>query len=192
MALFTRLRRRPQPQDEAFSDAVLVHAHGLYRYATRLVREPADAEDLVQETMIKALRAFDRLRPNTNHRAWVFTILRNTWLSRQRKAGREQPLEDPTVLPDLRAIHPAVQMVRREDGYRHGFDDEVLRALDRLPEPQRTAIVLCDVEGMSYEEIADVMTCPVGTVRSRIHHARRRLREGLSAYARQAGYGGTG
>ena len=80
-------------------------------------------------------------------------------------------------------------MIRAVDGFRHGFDDQVLAALDDLPEHQRTAVVLCDVEGMPYDDIAEVMGCPVGTVRSRIHHARRRLREGLATYARQQGIG---
>ncbi len=181
-------RKRAQIERE-FMAHVFVHAEGLYRYALRLTGQPQSAEDLVQDALARAFDAFERLRPNTNHRAWVFTILRNAFISTQRRLGREQELEDPTILPDDDAPTALDRLAHAGDGYRHGFEDEVLAALQALSEQQRTAVVLCDVEGMSYEDIAAVMACPVGTVRSRIHHARRRLREVLDAYARGKGYG---
>lgn len=168
---------------------VFVHADGLYRYALRLAGDADAAADLVQDALVSACDAYDRLRPDTNHRAWVFTILRNRFLSRMRRAGREEELSEPDRVPDS-APDALDRMVRQEDGYRHGFDDHVLLALGSLSEPQRTAVLLCDVEGMRYEEIAIVMGCPVGTVRSRIHHAREKLRQALEVYARTQGYGG--
>ena len=171
---------------DAFMDVVFVHADGLFRYALRLAGDPDTAADLVQETFTRAFDAFDRLRPNTNHRAWTFTILRNAFLSRMRRAAREEILADPELtLPTLLGAEAA--NVPALDA--RGFEDSVVSALDTLPEPQRTAVLLCDVEEMSYEEIAQVMECPVGTVRSRIHHARRRLRELLAGHAKEKGYG---
>lgn len=182
-------RRRPR-EDSAFVESVVTHADGLYRYALRLTGDEQVAADLVQESLTRAVEAFERLRPDTNHRAWIFTILRNAWISRMRRAGREVELVEPELLVDDDAPEAHEALVRPDDGYRHGFEDQVLRALSRLPEAQRSAILLCDVEGLRYEEIALVMGCPVGTVRSRIHHARRQLRDWLEEYARQRGYGG--
>jgi RNA polymerase sigma-70 factor (ECF subfamily) len=165
-----------------FLERVFVHADALYRYAYRLAGDRQTAEDLVQESLVRALQAFGGVRPDTQHRAWVFTILRNTFLSQLRK-HREEVVEDP----EPAALDASPEGVLELRG--GGLGDEVQKALDRLPESQRTALVLCDVEGMTYEEIAQVMTCPVGTVRSRIHHARRRLRLSLGGYARGVGYG---
>lgn len=186
--------KRRDDAERAFLEHVVVHWEGLFRYALRLANnDEQEAEDLVQETLIKALKAFDRTlarqRGEVNLRGWAFTILRNTFLSRVRRSGRELPLDEPSQVEDSGPAPPQIlALVRPDDGYRHGFEDEVLAALDALPETQRSAIVLCDIEGMTYEEIATVLDCPVGTVRSRIHHARRRLRETLSGYANARGY----
>ena len=154
---------------EPFMTQVFVHTDGLYRYALRLCGRPSYAEDLVQEALLKAYRAFRKTRRNSNHRAWVYTILRNTYVSSCRKQRAEVPLA-----PEHQNI-PALR-VAPDDGSHRGFCDEVSGALSELSETQRTAVLLCDVEGFSYGEIATVLGCPVGTVRSRIHHARRRLR----------------
>jgi len=169
-------------------DAVFVHSDGLYRYALRLTADEHAASDLVQDALTKAFDAFERLSPDANHRAWVYTIARNTFISRHRKSGREQELEDPNLLPGDEP-DPLSRMARPSDGYRHAFDDDVLGALEELSEPQRTAVVLCDIEGLSYEEIAGIMECPLGTVRSRIHHARKKIRDTLasSGYAQKRG-----
>ncbi len=179
---------RQGEQEQAFLEQVFVHWDGLFRYAMRLTGSADQAEDLVQESLAKAFKAFGRLREGTSHRSWVYTILRNTFLSRVRKQGRELPLEDPGAVVDQGRAPIERAVVRAEDGYRHGFEDEVLAALQALPEGQRTAVVLCDVEGLSYEEIGHVLGCPIGTVRSRIHHARRRLRAALAGYADARGY----
>ncbi|MGM0574798.1 MAG: sigma-70 family RNA polymerase sigma factor [Myxococcota bacterium] len=186
-----RWLRRTRDTEEAFLEDVFVHADGLFRYAMRLCGDEDQADDLVQETLTRAFDAFGRCRPGTNHRAWAFTILRNTFFSRCRRAGRETDLPEPEGVADPAGRHPSDGMVRPDDGYLHGFDDRVVEALGHLSETQRTAVVLCDVEGMDYEEIARVMECPVGTVRSRIHHARKRLRKRLAGYARRNGYGGS-
>ncbi len=175
--------------EQAFIEHVFSERDGLYRYALRLCGGDRDqASDLVQDSLLKAFDAFGRLRPGTNHRAWVFTITRNTFLSGVRRAGREEALEDPASVVDRWSPAAPQQLVRADDGFRHGFEDQVLAALGRLSEPQRSAVVLCDVEGLRYEEIAEVLGCPVGTVRSRIHHARRSLRDALAGYAADKGY----
>jgi len=181
-------RGRNQDVEQAFVAHVFAHWEGLHRYAVRLSGSEHEAEDLVQEALTKAFQAFDRVREDTNYRAWVFTILRNAFLSRVRKSGRELPLEDSVSVVDDAGGALDHALVRQDDGWRHGFEDEVLAALGELPESQRTAIVLCDVEGLTYDEISHVLGCPIGTVRSRIHHARRRLRSTLAGYANARGY----
>lgn len=181
LALFSILKGRRNARGRSahvrqdFMDRVFIHADSLYRYALRLTGDEHSASDLVQETLTKAFVAFERLGPDANHRAWIFTIARNTFVSAQRRAGRLEELSDPHNVPSrdpdvLRTI------AGPHDNYRHAFDDEVLAAIHELSETQRTAVVLCDIEGMSYDEIAAVMGCPVGTIRSRIHHGRKRLR----------------
>lgn len=188
MAWFRKRRRRDREAEAAFVEHVFSHWEGLFRYAVRLSGDEHTAEDLVQESLTKAYRAFDRCREDTNYRAWIFTILRNTFLSRARRTGRELPLEDPVSVADEGAANLEHALVTPDDGWRHGFEDEVLAALGELAETQRTAVVLCDVEGLTYDEISHVLGCPIGTVRSRIHHARRRLRATLAGYANARGY----
>jgi RNA polymerase sigma-70 factor (ECF subfamily) len=146
------------------------------------------AADLVQESLTKAVEAFERLRPDTNHRAWIFTILRNAWISRIRRSGREVELVEPELVADDEPEVAGESLVRADDGYRHGFEDQVLRALERLPESQRSAVVLCDVEGMRYEEIAEILGCPVGHG-AQPHPPRAAAARGwLDVYARERGY----
>jgi len=179
---WTRSRR-----ERRFHKKLMIHADALYAYALRLTTNPTDAEDLVQEALLKAFDALDRLPTNANYKGWVFTILRNTWLSRMRRYGR---LEYRSVPPDAADHRPdPLGVIESGRGHRakDRFDDVVHSALAELPEVQRSAILLCDVEKMPYQEIARVMGCPVGTVRSRIFHARRALRLVLEEYAEEQG-----
>lgn len=181
--------RTKRDAERDFMERVFVHWDGMYRYALRLTGSESEAHDLVQEAMTKALQHFDRVRPETNYRAWVYTIVRNTFVSRVRKGDRISLVEDI----DLHAAEPeaptgSVMEVLGQDRFKEGFEDEVLAALQQLPEVQRTAVVLCDIEGLDYEAIAHVLDCPVGTVRSRIHHARKRLKQVLAGYAQRRGY----
>lgn len=184
--------RAKRDAERDFMERVFVHWDGMYRYALRLTGSESEAKDLVQETMTKALQHFDRVRPGTNYRAWVYTIVRNTFVSRIRKGDRISLVEDM----DAHASGPSAQgpevsmlEVLGTDKFKEGFEDEVLAALQELPEVQRTAVVLCDIEGLDYEAIAHVLDCPIGTVRSRIHHARKRLKLALAGYARERGFG---
>ncbi len=184
--------KQKRDAEREFMDRVFSHWEGMYRFALRLSGSEAEAQDLVQEAMAKALQHFERMPIDTHWRAWAYTIVRNAFVSKARKAGRESLLEDADLLPsptDRPLASATVAPVPALEAFRAGFEDEVLAALMTLPEGQRTAVVLCDIEGLDYEEIAHVLDCPVGTVRSRIHHARKRLREALATYASQRGYG---
>lgn len=182
--------RKKRDAERDFMERVFVHWDAMYRYALRLTGTEAEAQDLVQDAMAKALQNFEKVRPDTNWRAWVFTIVRNTFISRMRKSGRETFVEDADKIasePDA-PVGAALEALGGDQRFREGFEDEVLHALQVLPESQRTAVVLCDIEGLEYEEIAHILDCPVGTVRSRIHHARKRLKSALAGYAAARGF----
>jgi RNA polymerase sigma-70 factor (ECF subfamily) len=179
------------PVDErkaGFEREALVHLDALYRVALRLAGNAADADDLVQETMLKAYRAWDQYQPGTNAKGWLLTILRHTFINEYRRRARH-----PENV-DIDAIEPfaVFEDVQEDDPQGRFFDqivdDEVLRAIDALPEQFREAIVLSDVEGLSYEEIARIIGVPLGTVKSRLFRARRVLQRNLYQYAVDMGY----
>ena len=169
----------------AFARDVLHHSDGLYRYALKLTRNEEEAEDLVQETLLKAYRAYTKTREASNHRAWAYTILRNEFISRKRRPKREISL-DPAVQAECQASDSDVVIPFQGEWQQH-VSDEVLDALDQLGEIHRSVVVLCDIEGLTYEEIAQVMECPIGTVRSRVFHARKQLRQHLKQFAKDVG-----
>ncbi len=169
----------------AFARDVLEHSDGLYRYALKLTRDEQEAEDLVQETLLKAYRNYAKTRTASNYRAWSYTILRNEFISRKRKQSPEVPL-DSEVESGRFAINATDSAPFQED-WTQGVSDEILAALDQLGEVHRSVIVLCDVEGLTYEEISLVMQCPIGTVRSRVFHARKQLRQHLREFAQELG-----
>ena len=177
-----------QKQREFESEA-LVHLDALYGLALRLSGgdEPR-AEDLVQEAVLKAYRAWDRFEAGTNCRAWLMTILRNTFINqfRQQKT-RPTPVEFEQV-----AERPSSDALYEADPEGEIFDriidDQVIAAIDELPDEFRVAVVLSDLEGLSYQEVADLMGIPVGTVKSRLFRARKRLQERLYDYAVEMGY----
>jgi len=172
----------------SFEREALVHLDTLYRVALRLTGNAAEADDLVQETMLKAYRAWDQFEKGTNAKAWLLTILRHAFINEYRRRTRH-----PETV-DLDAIEPfsVFEELQDEDPQSSFFDrivdDEVLRAIDDLPEQFRETVVLSDVEGMSYEEIARVLGVPVGTVKSRLFRARRLLQQKLYDYAVGMGY----
>src|SRR3989475_9507702 len=163
----------PTPADEAekrtsFEREALVHLDSLYRVALRLTGNAAEADDLVQETMLKAYRAWEQYQKGTNAKGWLLTILRHAFINEYRRRTRH-----PETV-DLDAIEPfaVFEDLQEEDPQGRFFDqivdDEVLRAIDELPEQFREAIVLSDLEGMSYEEGARILSVPIGTVKSRL------------------------
>lgn len=184
-------------RSELFEAEMLPHLDALYRFALRLAGDADQAEDLVQETVLRAWRSFERYQPGTRAKSWLFTICRNVFL-RQRERGqrhsdiveREAPRSDPGGSVDV--VNPLWVDLRDSDPEGQFFarivDDEVLGAIDALPEEYRTAVVLSDLEGLDYREIGEVMGVPVGTVKSRLFRGRRRLQKALYEYAVEMGY----
>ena len=166
----------------------------LYGAAMRLTRNPQDAEDLVQETYAKAFAAFHQYRPGTNLKAWLYRILNNTFISNYRKAQRQPKQADVAEVEDWQeydaSTHASSGLQSAEaEAIENLPDSEIRDALARLPEDRRLAVYLADVEGFSYQEISEIMDTPIGTVMSRLHRGRRQLRDLLTDYARDLGYG---
>jgi len=156
-----------------------------------MTRNPADAEDLLQETFLKAYRAYDRFEDGTNLRAWLFRILTNTYISTYRTKQREPIVEDMGEVEDLylyrRLAATGMSRSAEDAALERLTAPEVLEALDNLPEQFRLAVLLSDVEQFSYKEIAEITDVPIGTVMSRIHRGRKSLQEALAQYAAQEG-----
>jgi len=182
----------PEPQpptDRArFEQQVLPYLGQLYPAALQMTRNASDAEDLVQETMAKAYTAFHQFTPGTNLRAWLHRILATTFINSYRKKKREPAIapsrdrDDWQAAPDVFA--PIVPSAEAEALDRLA-DSEVLRALRDLPADFRTAIYLADIEGYPYREVAQIMGTPIGTVMSRLHRGREKLRAKLASYGPQ-------
>ena len=162
-----------------FRRDALVHLDALYNFAVYLTRNPPEAEDLVQETYARAFRFSHRFQPGTHLRAWLFQILRNTFLTFYRLREREAAVaEDGVPDWDTPMFHDAPD----EDSRAMDAHTDLERAMRRLPEEFRTVLLLAEVEGLPLEEVARVMACPVGTVKSRIFRAKERLRGLLRDY----------
>ncbi|HWQ70409.1 MAG TPA: sigma-70 family RNA polymerase sigma factor [Patescibacteria group bacterium] len=170
-----------------FEEVAVPHLPLLYRVAYRLTGQRADAEDLVQETLFKAFRSFYQFQEGTNCKAWLLTILRHTHLDHVRKTAKEPPTEPwDEVEPLVDGSQLSVEQI--ELAFEKALPTEVEQALLALPPQQRLSVILADLEEMRYEEIAKVLDCPVGTVRSRLHHGRALLRRGLWEFAKARGY----
>jgi RNA polymerase sigma-70 factor (ECF subfamily) len=174
--------RRQRAAPDTFSNEVLGYLEPLYATAMRLTRNRADAEDLVQDTMVRALRFRDRFEPGTNLRAWLYTILHNTWRNRIRDTAREATDVDSERIEELAstADGPAEVETPEQVLIRSTMDADLKEALDGLPDAFRQAVWLRDVEEFSYAEIAKMLDVPIGTVMSRISRGRRQLYEKLT------------
>ena len=161
----------------------LSHLDALYNLARWLARDPTEAEDLVQETYLRAIRAAHQFQPGTNLRAWLFQILRNTFFTRYKRKGREPEVMDPEVLDRMSTLEGPTGVENRLAGPQDGTAGlDLTAALKRLPEAYRSVVLLADVEDFSMGEIARIMDCPVGTVKSRLFRARAILKELLRDY----------
>ncbi len=181
-------------KQEIFDREFLPHINSMYNFGYRLTLERDDAKDLVQDTYFKAFRFIESFQRGTNAKAWLFRILKNSFINDYRKKAKEptkvdyQEVEsyynsedvDRQITPDLRV-----------DALKDMIGDEISNALNALDVDFRTVIILCDLEGFKYEEMAKILDIPIGTVRSRLHRARQLLKEKLSLYAKSMGYKNT-
>lgn len=178
-------------REDNFSSETLPHRDALYNYALKISGNADDAQDLVQETYYKAYRHFDKFQSGTNSKAWMFMILKNSFINDYRKSKREPYKLD---YEQIQNFYDNVKSDRAEENnldkefYNDLLDDELTQAIDQLPTKMREVFLLCDLEGYSYEETADLVQCPIGTVRSRLHRARHMLQEILFDYAKDKGF----
>jgi RNA polymerase sigma-70 factor, ECF subfamily len=170
-----------------FEQEALVHHDALYGFALKLARARDEAEDLVSDTVLRAFERWEQYRPGTNIRAWLFTILYHLFVSRKRRIdAREVPDSDTGA---GRSTRDAVGDADPESTFYDSFlDDEIVRAIDSLPDEYRTTVVLSDIQELRYAEIAEILGIPEGTVKSRLFRGRRLLQRKLRGYAEAMGY----
>jgi RNA polymerase sigma-70 factor (ECF subfamily) len=174
-----------------FEKEMVPHLRSLYHFAYRLSNDEDDANDLVQDTYLKAYRFLSSFEQGSNAKAWLFRILKNSFINNYRRIAKQPNKIDyeeaENFLSTAQASHSDT-IDAREKMFRGLVGDEVARALNRLPVDFRTVIILCDIEEFTYEEISRIIDIPIGTVRSRLHRARKMLRESLCSYALSMGY----
>jgi RNA polymerase sigma-70 factor (ECF subfamily) len=177
-----------------FERQALVHMDTMFGAAYRLTRNPRDAEDLVQDSLLRAYRFWDSFQQDSNCKAWLLRIVTNTFINEyQRKKRSREVLEAATAEQDatdgvLVQSDASDKQSPEKALLQQSVSDDVQRALDQLPEDFRTAVILCDMQGLSYKEIAEIMGCPVGTVMSRLFRGRKLLAAGLREFAVAEGF----
>jgi RNA polymerase sigma-70 factor (ECF subfamily) len=172
------------PLRDEFAQEALQHLDSMYGAAMRLTRSEADADDLVQDAFLKAYRFYDHFEPGTNLRAWLLRILTNTFINKYRRTTRERKVldgQEAEPVGDGVMSRASMRALQDPDGdaMRALVTGEIQKALDELPDEYRLMIVLADVEELSYKEIADIVGCPIGTVMSRLHRARKQMQAKL-------------
>ncbi len=178
-------------KDRVFEKEFLPHINALYNFAFHLTYNEEDANDLVQETYMKAYRFISSYVEGTNAKAWLFKILKNAFINEYRKKSKRPTkvdYEEIVSYHDSEDTSYIGSLDLREEIYQGMLGDEVTKALNALPVDFKTVVLLCDIEGFTYEEIAKIIDIPIGTVRSRLHRARNMLKEKLKEYASNLGY----
>jgi RNA polymerase sigma-70 factor, ECF subfamily len=180
-----------------FAELAMEYMPALYSAALRMTRSSADAEDLVQETYLKAYRGFEGFTEGTNLKAWLYRILTNTYINSYRAARRRPEITDVEDVEDLYLYHrlqaEGAELGRsaEDEALERITDDDVKEAIESLPDAFRIAVLLADVEGFSYKEIAEITDVPIGTVMSRLHRGRRALQKALASFAEARGLVGS-
>jgi RNA polymerase sigma-70 factor (ECF subfamily) len=176
-----------------FEAAAMPFVDALYNTAYRMTRNSEDAEDLVQETYLKAYRYYDKFEEGTNFKAWLFKIMKNTFINNYRKRQQTPALSDFADIEESFESQVSEDVARpiknpEEEFLENVLDEDVQRALDKLPPDYRMVVILADLEGFSYKEIAEILEVPVGTVMSRLYRGRRLLEAAMLEFAREHGY----
>jgi RNA polymerase sigma-70 factor (ECF subfamily) len=178
-------------KQKKFENETVPHQDALYNYALKIARNADDAQDLLQETYYKAFKNYHQFENGTNSKAWMFMILKNTFINNYRKIKREPVKLDYDEIED---IYENIKSDQAKDNnldldfYNDLLDDELSAALSKIPSKMKEVFLLCDLEGYTYEEIAEITDIPIGTVRSRLHRARKLLQDELFGYAKENGY----
>ncbi|MFT6053617.1 MAG: RNA polymerase sigma-70 factor (ECF subfamily) [Roseivirga sp.] len=174
-----------------FDQEFMPHVNSMYNFAYRLTFDEDDAKDLVQDTYLKAFRFINSFEQGTNAKAWLFRILKNSFINDFRKKSKQPAKVDYNEVESYYNsddIDVSITTDLRVETVQHMIGDEITRALNAIPVDFRTVIILSDLEGFTYEEMSKILDIPIGTVRSRLHRARNMLKDKLSAYAKEMGY----
>ncbi len=187
----TPQRYSPNEKVEIFELEFLPHIHSIYNFAYRITFDEDDAKDLVQETYLKSFRFIDSFEKGTNAKAWLFRILKNSFINEFRKKNKEPvkiDYQEVEAFYNSDEVNHMITSNLQVEAIKEMIGDEVSIALNSLDVDFRTVIILCDIEGFSYEEMALILDVPIGTIRSRLHRARNLLKEKLKKYAGSMGY----
>ena len=191
MVLMTKQNDIKERYDRIFEEEFLPQIDPLFTFAYHLTYNEEDANDLVQETYLKAYRFIEHYMEGTNAKAWLFKILKNAFINQYRKRSKQPTQVDYEEVVNFHGEEDtqySSYMDLREEMFQHMMGDEVTNAINSLPVDFRVVILLCDIEGFTYEEISKIIDIPIGTVRSRLHRARNMLKEKLQEYAKSLGY----
>lgn len=181
----------PAEKERVFNEEFLPHIDSMYNFGYRLTFDEDDAKDLVQDTYMKAFRFIKSFERGTNAKAWLFRILKNSFINDFRKKSKEPSkvdYQEVETFYNSEDVDKTITSDLRVDAVQDMIGDEISNALNSLDVDFRTVIILCDLEGFKYDEMAKILDIPIGTVRSRLHRARNLLKEKLQGYARQMGY----
>lgn len=186
-----RMSYESKDKQRVFNEEFMPHIDAMYNFAYRLTLDEDDAKDLVQETFMKAYRFINSFETGTNAKAWLFRILKNSFINNYRKKSKQPNKVDYQEVESFYnsdSVNENITTDLRVETVQHLIGDEITNALNSLDVDFRTVIILCDLEGFTYEEMAKILDIPIGTVRSRLHRARNLLKEKLKQYASSLGY----